>query len=100
MRPLDPAALPHLRPAAAPLSVVVGAGLVGGLATVAQAFALGALVVAAVTGASWAEPAGWFVALVLLRTAAAHAGQLAATRAAGAVSGTLRRRLLEAARGA
>lgn len=100
MRPLDPAVLPHLRPARVALSLVVVSGVVGGLATVAQAFALGALVVAAVTppdggwqGAAWA-----FAGLVLLRTAAAYVGQRAAARAAGEVSGALRDRLLDAAR--
>ncbi|KRE96223.1 hypothetical protein ASG76_04085 [Nocardioides sp. Soil774] len=100
MKPLDPAVLTHLRPARGSLSVVVAGGVVGGLATVAQAFALGALVVAAVTRA----PGGWqayawaFAALVLLRTAAAYVAQLAAARAAGEVSGALRERLVDAAR--
>lgn len=100
MRPLDPAVLPHLRPARGPLAVVVASGVVGGLATVAQAFALGALVVAAVTppAGGW-QVAGWaFAGLVLLRTAASYVGQRAAARAAGEVSGTLRDRLLDAAR--
>ncbi|MBD3914721.1 thiol reductant ABC exporter subunit CydD [Nocardioides hwasunensis] len=72
--------------------------MVGGLATVAQAFALGALVVGAVTGGAWQSAAGSLVALVLLRTATAYVGQRAAARAAGQVSGSLRQRLLDAAR--
>ncbi|HYJ27211.1 MAG TPA: thiol reductant ABC exporter subunit CydD [Nocardioides sp.] len=100
MRPLDPAVLRHLRPARGALSLVVASGVVGGLATVAQAFALGALVVAAVTppAGGWAGAAWAFAGLVLLRTAAAYVGQRAATRAAGEVSGALRQRLLDAAR--
>lgn len=100
MKPLDPAALPHLRPARGALSLVVASGVVGGLATVAQAFALGALVVAAVTppAGGWHGPAWALAGLVLLRTAAAYAGQRAAARAAGQVSGALRQRLLDAAR--
>ena len=100
MKPLDPAVLTHLRPARRSLSVVVTSGVVGGLATVAQAFALGALVVAAVTRSpgGWQAPAVAFAALVLLRTGAAYVAQLAAARAAGEVSGTLRERLVEAAR--
>ncbi|WP_299930148.1 thiol reductant ABC exporter subunit CydD [uncultured Nocardioides sp.] len=100
MKPLDPAALPHLRPARGALSLVVASGVVGGLATVAQAFALGALVVAAVTppAGGWHGPAWAFAGLVLLRTAAAYVGQRAAARAAGEVSGALRQRLLDAAR--
>ncbi len=100
MKPLDPAVLRHLRPARGALSLVVASGVVGGLATVAQAFALGALVVAAVTppGGGWAGAAWAFAGLVLLRTAAAYVGQRAAARAAGEVSGALRQRLLDAAR--
>lgn len=100
MRPLDPAVLPHLRPARGALAVVTLAGVVGGLATVAQAFALGALVVAVVgpSAGGW-HAAGWaFAGLVLLRAATAYVGQRAAARAAGEVSGALRLRLLDAAR--
>jgi ATP-binding cassette subfamily C protein CydCD len=100
VRPLDPAVLTHLRPARGSLALVVASGVTGGLATVAQAFALGSLVVAAVTApvGGW-ETAAWaFGALVLLRTAAAYVGQRAAVRAAGQVSGALRDRLLDAAR--
>lgn len=100
MKPLDPAVLPHLRPARGALATVTLSGVVGGLATVAQAFALAALVVAAVTppAGGWQAPAAVFAAMVLLRTGAALVGQRAAARAAGQVSGVLRDRLLEAAR--
>ena len=100
MRPLDPTVVRHLRPARVALAVVVGSGILGGLATVAQAFALGALVVAAVTppAGGWHVAAAWLAALVLLRAGSAYVGQRAAVRAAGQVSGTLRGRLLDAAR--
>ena len=100
MRPLDPTVVHHLRPARAALAVVVGTGVLGGLATVAQAFALGALVVAAVTppDGGWHVAAAWLAVLVLLRSGSAYVGQRAAVRAAGEVSGALRGRLLEAAR--
>ncbi len=98
MKPLDPAVLTHLRPARRALAAVVTAGVVGGLATVAQAFALGALVVAAVSGDDWSQAGWWLAGMVLLRTAAAYVGQRAAVRAAGDVSGALRDRLLDAAR--
>jgi ATP-binding cassette subfamily C protein CydCD len=100
VKPLDPAVLAHLRPARASLALVVASGVAGGLATVAQAFALGALVVAAVTAPAggWERAAWAFAALVLVRTAAAYVGQRAAARAAGQVSGALRQRLLDAAR--
>ena len=100
MRPLDPTVLTHLRPARGSLAVVVASGVVGGLATVAQAFALGALVVAAVTAPAggWHPAAWWLAGLVLLRTASAYVGQRASARAATEVSGALRDRLLQAAR--
>ena len=100
MKPLDPAVLRHLRPARGALSLVVASGVVGGLATVAQAFALGALVVAAVHAAGRRLDGCRvaFAGLVLLRTGAAYVGQRAAARAAGEVSGALRQRLLDAAR--
>ncbi len=90
----------HLRPARGALAVVVASGVVGGLATVAQAFALGALVVAAVTppAGGWHGAAWWLTGLVLLRTATSYVGQRASTRAATEVSAALRDRLLEAAR--
>ena len=95
-RPVLP--VQHLRPARGALALVVAAGLLGGLATVAQAFALGALVVAAVSSTTWQGPAWWLAGLVLLRTVTAYAGQRAAGRAASEVSGALRLRLLDAAR--
>ncbi|WP_322921759.1 thiol reductant ABC exporter subunit CydD [Nocardioides renjunii] len=98
MKPLDPAVLPHLRPARASLALVAACGVLGGLATVGQAFALGALVVAAVGAGDWHGPAWWLGGLVLLRTATAYVGQRASARAAGEVSGALRCRLLDAAR--
>jgi ATP-binding cassette subfamily C protein CydCD len=101
VRPLDKSVLTHLRPASTPLSVVVGTGVLAGLLTVGQAFALGALVVAAVTdptGTSWHSPATWLVVVVTLRVIASYVGQMAATRAAAVVSTTLRERLVEAAR--
>ena len=63
MRPLDPRILPYLRPAHRPLVGVLAGGLSGGLLTVAQAFALGTLLVRLVEdpgGTGWVEPArGW-----------------------------------------
>ena len=100
MRPLDPTVRTHLRPARGALAVVVACGVAGGLATLAQAFALGTLVVAAVTppAGGWHNAAWWLAGLVLLRTAASYVGQRASARAATEVSGALRDRLLEAAR--
>ncbi|PKH41258.1 ATP-binding cassette, subfamily C, CydCD [Nocardioides alpinus] len=100
MRPLDPSVRTHLRPARGALALVVACGVVGGLATVAQAFALGTLVVAAVTppAGGWHAAAWWLAGLVLLRTATSYVGQRASARAATEVSSALRDRLLQAAR--
>lgn len=99
MRPLDPALLPHLRPARRALVVVVAAGLVGGVLAVAQAVALGTTLVRLVTdpaGGAWHGPAAWFAAAVAGRALAGWVGDTAAASAAGSVATTLRRRLLEA----
>ena len=90
-------------PPPGPRAAVAGRARAGssvGWPTVAQAFALGALVVAAVTppAGGWTGAAWAFAGLVLLRTGAAYVGQRAAARAAGEVSGALRQRLLDAAR--
>lgn len=100
MRPLDPLVLPHLLPARRPLAVVVGAGVAGGLLTITQAVAIGALVVRLVddpAGAAWHGAALALLVVVGLRTLVDHLGELASARAAARVSSTLRRRLLDAA---
>lgn len=100
MRPLDPQVLPHLLPARRPLAVVVGAGVAGGLLTIAQAWAIGALVVRLVTdpaGDGWHGAALALLGVVGLRTLVEHAATLASARAAARVSTTLRHRLLAAA---
>lgn len=100
MRPLDPQVLPHLLPARRSLAVVVGAGAAGGVLTLAQAWAIGSLVVRLVTdpsGTGWHASALALLAVVALRALVEHVGDLASTRAAARVSTTLRHRLLAAA---
>lgn len=100
MRPLDPQVLPHLVPARRPLSLVVGAGVVGGVLTIAQAWAVGALVVRLVTdpsGDDWHGAALALLAVVASRTLVEHVATLASVRAAARVSTALRHRLLAAA---
>ncbi|KRF34241.1 thiol reductant ABC exporter subunit CydD [Nocardioides sp. Soil805] len=100
MRPLDPQVLPHLLPARRSLAVVVGAGVAGGVLTLAQAWAIGALVVRLVTdpgGTGWHAAALALLVVVTLRALVEHLGDLASARAAARVSSTLRRRLLAAA---
>ncbi|WP_110183245.1 thiol reductant ABC exporter subunit CydD [Nocardioides solisilvae] len=103
-KPLDPALLPHLLPARRHLASGLVAGVVGGLLAVAQAFAVGHLIVRLVDdpgGAGWLEglrgPALALAAVVALRAACAFVVDVSGARAAAVVSGTLRRRLLEAA---
>lgn len=102
MKPFDPALLPHLRPARRALAVVLGAGLVGGVLLVAQAFALGTLVVELVarpTGSTWHAAALATVTVLCLRGLTAYAVDVAAAHAAVRVSSTLRQRLLRATLG-
>jgi len=94
VRPLDPAVLPHLRPARAVLVAVVTAGGLSGLLVVAQAFALATAVTAAVVGQGLREPVTWLIGVVAARAAVGLLGDLFARRAADRVSGALRRRLL------
>ena len=99
MRPLDPRLLPHLRPARTPLAVALGAGAVSGLLTVAQAFALGTLVVDVATapaGDGWHTPAVWLAGLVLTGAVTAYVVDAATARASATVSTDLRHRLLSA----
>src|SRR6187397_290232 len=99
MRPLDPRLLPHLRPARTPLAVALVAGAVSGLLTVAQAFALGTLVVDVTTdpaGDGWHLPALWLAGVVLAGAAASYVVDVATAHASGRVSTDLRHRLLQA----
>ncbi|WP_181311231.1 thiol reductant ABC exporter subunit CydD [Nocardioides campestrisoli] len=103
-KPLDPALLPHLLPARRPLALGLVAGAAGGLLAVAQAFAVGHLIVRLVTGLGadgWAAdlrgPALALAVVVVLRAAASYVVDVTGARAAAVVSSTLRRRLLEAA---
>jgi ATP-binding cassette subfamily C protein CydCD len=100
MRPLDPQVLPHLLPARRPLALVVVAGVAGGVLTLAQAWAVGALVVRLVTdpaGDAWHGAALALLAVVGLRALVEHVAELAAARSAARVSGALRMRLLDGA---
>ncbi len=106
MKPFDPAFLPYLRPARRPLVGVLAGGLLVGLLTIVQAFALGILLVQVVAAAfaeapgvaqsaSWQRAALWFAGLVAARALITWVVDLCAVRAAVAVSVSLRRRLLD-----
>ena len=91
--------LAHLRPARHALARVLAAGLVEGLLTVAQAVAVGSLVVAVVTDPASGELGrltAWVVAVVALRALASYVVEVSASTAAGQVSTAMRHRLLDA----
>lgn len=98
MKPLDPRHVPLLRPARTALAVQVGATLLAGLLVVAQASALGWLVVAVVTGEPWRSAAVALALVVVLRAALGLTADLAGARAATRVGHALRGRVLDAAR--
>ncbi|MGZ4469232.1 MAG: thiol reductant ABC exporter subunit CydD, partial [Nocardioidaceae bacterium] len=97
MRPLDPRLLPHLAPARRPLAGMLVAGVANGLLLVAQAFALGWLVAAALGGDPVLRPAVALAATVAGRALASAVVDVCAARAGSAVSSALRRRVLAAA---
>ncbi|UDY22978.1 thiol reductant ABC exporter subunit CydD [Nocardioides sp. Kera G14] len=93
-RPTDPAVRRALAPAARPLAVVVGCGIVGALLLIAQAFALSRLILAAI-GAGAVLP--WAIVVVALfagRAAVGWVSDVAAAHAAGRVGGDVRRRVM------
>ena len=96
MRPLDPRVLTHLRPATRALLGVLAGGTLGGFLTVAQAFAIGTVLVRVVGGADWHPAAWWLVGITVARAAAAYAVDVASATAASQVSLALRHRLLRA----
>lgn len=101
MKPFDPRHLPLLRPARGALVALVLASVVTGLLVVAQAFALGWLVVAVLddpTGSGWHRPAAVLALVVLGRVAGGLVGDLAGARAAAQVGAGLRARVLAAIR--
>ncbi|MBO0847527.1 MAG: ABC transporter permease, partial [Nocardioides sp.] len=85
MRPLDPRLFGRLRPARRPLTTVVGAGVLGSLLVLGQAWIVTGLVVAVVRGTSVGP---WVLAVVAVCAARALVGlvsDVAAARAAVAV---------------
>ncbi len=100
MRPLDPRVRPLLAPARGALTALVTAGLIAGLLTVAQAFALGTLLVEVVrepAGTGWQRAALWLAGAILGRALASYAVDRCAAAAAQQVSVPLRRRVVESA---
>ncbi|MGD9962133.1 thiol reductant ABC exporter subunit CydD [Nocardioides sp.] len=100
MRPLDARLVPHLKPARVPLIGALAASLVGGLLTLAQAFAVGHLIVSLVSNpasGAWRGAAGWLALIVVLRAVCGYAADTGAAAAASRVGIALRDRLMSAA---
>lgn len=95
MKPLDPALLPHLRPARRSLTLAVTGSVAAGLFTVAQGVALGTLLVRLVQQDAWHPVALWFAGFTLARALALYLVDTAAATAASQVSAALQRRLLD-----
>lgn len=70
------------------------AGAVQGIAAIAQAFAVSALVVALVRQEAWTTPAAYTLAAFAVRGLAAGATEILAARTGAQVSGEIRRRVL------
>ncbi|MFB9312708.1 thiol reductant ABC exporter subunit CydD [Nocardioides plantarum] len=97
MRPSDPRLRAQLAPARAPLAGVLGAGVLGSLLVIAQAWVVTGLVVAVVRGADLTVWGTATVAVLAGRAGAGWVGDVLAARAAALVGTALRRRLLLAA---
>jgi ATP-binding cassette subfamily C protein CydCD len=100
MKPVDRRVLPLLTPARSALAGVIGGGILGGALVAAQAFAVAALVaglLAAPGSDGWHAAAGWVVGIAVARAAVGAYADVAAARAAGQVTTSLRQRVLRAA---
>jgi ATP-binding cassette subfamily C protein CydD/ATP-binding cassette subfamily C protein CydCD len=94
MRPFDPALLRAVPEARRPLGLLAALGVAQGVATIATAFPLAALVVAVVRDEPVARPAAYLVGVLALRAALSFAGESVAASAGTTVSSALREQLL------
>ncbi|MGN6302709.1 MAG: thiol reductant ABC exporter subunit CydD, partial [Angustibacter sp.] len=100
MKPVDPRVLPLLTPARWSLAGVIGGGVVGGGLVAAQAFAVAALLtdlLAAPATDRWHDAAWWLLGISLGRAVVSWYADLAAARASGQVTRSLRMQVLRAA---
>jgi ATP-binding cassette, subfamily C, bacterial CydD len=95
-RPFDPRLLTQVPATRRPVLALGAIGVVQGLATIALAFAVTALVVAVVEGREVLTPGLWLVGLFTLRALLAVANELVGTWAGMRVSTVLRERLIAA----
>ena len=96
MRPFDPGLLRAAPAARRPVALLALLGVLQGVATIATAFALTAVVVAVVGGMPVGRPGAWLVGLFAVRAALAWASERVAAWAGTRVSSALRERLLAA----
>lgn len=94
MRPFDPQLLRAAPAARRPVAALAGVGVLQGIATVATAFALTALVVAVVVGLPVGRPVAWLLAVFTVRAALALMAERTAAWAGVRVSSSVREQLL------
>ena len=100
MKPVDPRVLPLLTPARSALAGVVGSGVVTGGLVAGQAFAVAALVtdlLSAPDSSRWHSACWWLLGIFVARALVGAYSDLAAARAAGQVTRSLRMQVLRAA---
>lgn len=94
MRPFDPQLLRAAPAARRPVAALAAVGVLQGIATVATAFALTALVVAVVVGLPVGRPVAWLLAVFTVRAALAWMAERTAAWAGVRVSSSVREQLL------
>ncbi len=94
MRPFDPALLRAVPESRGPLALLGAAGTAAGVSTIAGAFALTAVVVAAARGGDPVPAVAWLAGVFVVRGALAAATEHAAARAGTTVTRAVRSRLL------
>ncbi|GAB2765009.1 hypothetical protein GCM10027039_27070 [Terrabacter koreensis] len=96
MKPFDPRLLRAVPAARRPVGVLAATGVLTGVATIATAFALSAVVVAVVERGDLTQPLGWLLALFVARAALAATTEWVGAWAGVSVSSALRASLLRA----
>lgn len=94
MRPFDPQLLRAAPAARRPVAALAAVGVLQGIATVATAFALTALVVAVVVGLPVGRPVAWLLAVFTVRAALPWVAERTAAWAGVRVSSSVREQLL------
>ncbi|MHA3835451.1 thiol reductant ABC exporter subunit CydD [Terrabacter sp. AAH1] len=96
MKPFDPRLLRAVPAARRPVGVLAATGVLTGVATIATAFALSAVVVAVVERGDLTQPLVWLLALFVARAALAATTEWVGAWAGVSVSSALRASLLRA----